>query len=171
MKVLQDLLNALGWSPQLQRNPESQTEVLPQKSVVDQKEVKTSVRIQLETVEDLEKMLENEAAFFEIDGAENQLPMKTEQTIKRFTKENKPLIMMYFFYIIQRAVRDELNEIVMFRLGESELLMTFKLSEYESVIEKLQTYFIKTEQYEQVVECKKLVDQLLINKVIDESKN
>lgn len=105
-----------------------------------------------------------------IPGAERKLPMKSPESVKKFIENNPSIVSDYFLKRLKVAIKNDLPEIVLFRLGESKLLAKIEYKNYEEQLKKLIEFYIKSEQYEKVVTCNKLLERHFINRVIGESK-
>jgi hypothetical protein len=105
-----------------------------------------------------------------IPGADRKLPMKSPESVKKFIEENPSLVSDYFLKRLKVAIKNDLSEIILFRLGESKLIAKIEYKNYEEQLKKLIEFYIKSEQYEKVVACNKLLERHFINRVIGESK-
>lgn len=127
--------------------------------------------VEKELENEIEEELEDEARVYDIPGTEYRLPMKSPAFVRKFVRENEALVHDVFYQAIERAVDEDLDEVILFWLGESELMLKFERKNYETLLRRFQEYFIRSEQYEKVIQCKQLRDKLFVNRVIDESKN
>jgi hypothetical protein len=95
--------------------------------------------------------------------------MKSPESVALWVSENEKLVNEFFFVSVRKAILHDLPEVILFRLGESKLLAKLERKNYEVLLDKLQNYFLRTEQYEKIPICKQLRDKHYVNRVIDES--
>jgi hypothetical protein len=110
-----------------------------------------------------------DAALFSLPNTEHCLPMKSPESVAFWISENEQLVNEFFFVSVQRAILQNLPELILFRLGESRLLAKLERHNYEALLDKLENYFMRSEQYERIPICKHLRDKHYVNRVIDES--
>lgn len=84
-------------------------------------------------------------------------------------KKNGASFNEYFFKRTQKAVNNDLSEVHLFNVGSAEYQVVLEQTNYPEAIHQLEQYFIKTEQYERVKDCKQLLDKHNINLLIRRS--
>lgn len=105
-----------------------------------------------------------------VDDTIPVLPASSVPTLMRFIEENKPMVYRYFYMKIRDAVKYELDEAVLFRLGDTDKLLFIEKVNFEKSLDEMIKFSLQTEDYEMVSRLRKLNDKLIVNKVIDETR-
>jgi hypothetical protein len=111
-----------------------------------------------------------EEEYLQIPNFSRQLPMKSPRVLKSFVDSHQSLIYTYILSSLRKAIHENLPEIVLFKLGESHLIAKVRQEEYETTLRMVDEYFLGEEEYEKVSLCRKLLNRLHVNRVIEDSK-
>lgn len=97
------------------------------------------------------------------------LPNTSHAKLMAFIEQEKTMVYRYIYRQLRDAIRNERDEAPLFRLGESALVF-IKKEDYQKFLLELTTHFIAAEEYEMVPQCQKLNNELIVNRVIDETR-
>lgn len=97
------------------------------------------------------------------------LPLKDPDIVTAFLVQNQKLVSEYFFKCLKKAVVRNLPEVVLFRLGESEMVSTIKSIDYEDQLNKLMDFYSSEDEFERASECRNLIVKHKVNRLIEES--
>lgn len=95
--------------------------------------------------------------------------MKSPLVLYTFMLKNKEIVSDLFLSAMKLAVHDDMDEIALFRMGDSDLIVSVLCDDYNGVLDKLIEYFVVTEQYEKANICKNVKDKNNANRLVRES--
>lgn len=108
--------------------------------------------------------------FLTIPNFDRQLPMESPEVLKKFTESHKDLLDRFIFLNLRHAIKNNEPEVILFKLGGSDFIGKIESKDYEETLKMLDSKFLKAQEYELVSDCRKLQNQLYINRVINESQ-
>lgn len=98
------------------------------------------------------------------------LHVRNPEEMFQFSKEHKREIHEYFFKRIQKAIHNDWSEAYLFDIAGPGYELIVLQDEYPEALQQLQKYFIKSEQYERIAECKRLLDKHQVNLLLRQAK-
>lgn len=87
-----------------------------------------------------------------------------------FIANEKTVVLRYIYKRLRDAVVNNQSEVVLFRIADSQMVIYLEKSQYEEILRLMLDHFMKTEEYEMIPRCKRVLEKFYVNKVIDESR-
>jgi hypothetical protein len=94
------------------------------------------------------------------------LPLRNPVVVTSFLRQNQHLVSDYFLKALKFAILKDLPQIVLFRLGESDMIAVATIDSYEEYLNKLKEFYVSEQEFEKAAICNKLVVRLNINRLI-----
>lgn len=94
------------------------------------------------------------------------LPINSKELAQSFMVQNEGLVNEYIFRKIKIAILTRAPDLILFRLGESDFLVTIYEEDYVEQLEKLEAFYLRTEQYEKITVCRKLQTMFHVDNLI-----
>jgi hypothetical protein len=96
-------------------------------------------------------------------------PFVDPKEVESFIKDNPTIIIPFYYSRLNKAVRENLPQIVLFRMMDGSMDVVFK-SNYHFTINDLKKRAINAEEYEWAAKLQKLLERHYVNNLIDELK-
>lgn len=81
----------------------------------------------------------------------------------KFVEDNQTNVYKYFYNSIKSAIKENSSEAILFRLGNSKMLLRIKSVDFVDTLKSMEQHFLKVEEYEMVPKCRKLIDKHYVN--------
>lgn len=98
------------------------------------------------------------------------LPTTTPGTLKRFLTEHRDLMFKYILSEINKGVEKEFDRVDLFRFGETNYVAACRDSEFATMLEQAQTYFVEHEMFEDAAKCRDLITTVKVEDIIRKSQ-
>ena len=98
------------------------------------------------------------------------LPQVPPNVLNEALDENRDKIWKYLFKRVEKAVVEDLDEIYLWRIENTHLVLFLNSSQYAGCLEEMKKFFITTEEYEYIPFCNELADKIKVNEVIRASR-
>lgn len=98
------------------------------------------------------------------------LPQVPPNVLNEALDENRDKIWKYLFKKVEKAVVEDLDEIYLWRIENTHLVLFLNSSQYAGCLEEMKKFFLKTEEYEYIPFCNELTDKIKVNEVIRASR-
>ena len=99
-----------------------------------------------------------------------EIPNKYVTKMEQFQIEHPEIVYKYYLKIIEEAIIRNKNKARFYRIEGTNVVAGVKESEYLETLYQMQEAFVEKELYELASDCKKLIYNLQINKVISDSQ-
>jgi hypothetical protein len=96
-------------------------------------------------------------------------PFVDPQEVESFIRDNPKIIIPFYYGRLNKAVRENLPKIVLFRMMDGSMDVAFKAN-YHLTINDLKNRAINAEEYEWADKLQKLLERHYVNNLIDELK-
>jgi len=93
------------------------------------------------------------------------LPFNDPQLLSHFSETNREVVYKYLLKRLRKAVKFNMDGIVIFRFNNPQKIASIGRDKYESQLNTMMDWFVETEDYESAGECRDLIRQLTTNKV------
>jgi len=99
-----------------------------------------------------------------------KLPTENPVVFDTFHQKYPDLVNSFIIKRIRRAINSGADKAYLFDLGDSGKDVSIESKNFVTVLQRMREHSIETEQYEQIVVLDKLLDQISVNRVINETK-
>lgn len=98
------------------------------------------------------------------------LPQVPPHVLTEALDENRDKMWKYLFKRVEKAIVEDLDEIYLWRIENTHLVLFLNSSQYAGCLEEMKEFFMKTEEYEYIPFCNELTDKIKVNEVIRASR-
>jgi pentatricopeptide repeat protein len=98
------------------------------------------------------------------------LPMKSPVVLRAFLAQHEDIAHDYLLKCLRLAVIRQLDDVILFQLGESEYLAIIDYEDYGDTLTMMLDYYVKKERFDKASECHELLTRHKIEKIITESQ-
>ena len=100
-----------------------------------------------------------------------EIPNKYIPKLEQFQIEHPEIVYKYYLKIIEEAITRNKNKARFYRIEGTNVVAGVEESDYLETLYEMQETFIEKELYELASDCKKLIHNFQINKLISDSQN
>jgi len=100
-----------------------------------------------------------------------EIPNKYIPKLEQFQIEHPEIVYKYYLKIIEEAINRNKNKARFYRIEGTNVVAGVEEEDYLDTLYEMQEAFIKKELYELASDCKKLIHDFQINKLISDSQN
>ena len=100
-----------------------------------------------------------------------EIPNKYIPKLEQFQIEHPEIVYKYYLKKLEEAINRKRNKARFYRIEGTNVVAGVEESDYLETLYEMQETFIEKELYELASDCKKLIDNFQINKLISDSQN
>lgn len=90
------------------------------------------------------------------------LPFEETTELNQFVEENKKMVYDYVLRKLVKAVKNGTKDLPLFQLGNTDKFAQVSKNSFPEHLERMQNFFVKTEDYESAQVCQDLIKKLTI---------
>jgi hypothetical protein len=106
----------------------------------------------------------------ESQSAELRLPLKSPTALRQFLTDHKSEMYLFILSKLKIGIRDNVTEVVLFKLGASNRVAKIKKEDFEKLLSDMMSHFAALEDYDRSIQCRSLLQKHYINRVVDDTK-
>ena len=99
-----------------------------------------------------------------------EIPNKYIPKLEQFQIEHPEIVYKYYLKIIEEAINRNKNKAKFYKIEGTNVIAGVEESDYLETLYEMQEAFVEKELYELASDCKKLIYNFQINKVISDSQ-
>ena len=99
-----------------------------------------------------------------------EIPNKYIPKLEQFQSEHPEIVYKYYLKIIEEAIIRNKNKARFYRIEGTNVVAGIEESDYLETLYDMQEVFVESELYELASDCKRLIHDLQINKIISDSQ-
>ena len=100
-----------------------------------------------------------------------EIPNKYIPKLEQFQIEHPEIVYKYYLKKLEEAINRKRNKARFYKIEGTNVVAGVEESDYLETLFEMQNAFVEKELYELAADCKKLIDNFQINKLISDSQN
>ncbi len=99
-----------------------------------------------------------------------EIPLKLARKIDLFGEEFPEEVNRFYLRNIKKAVRNKSPQAIFYKIEGTPIVAGVPSDKFPETLQEIFEKFIQIESYELAAECRKLIDEIMIERLIEESK-
>ena len=99
-----------------------------------------------------------------------EIPLKLARKIDLFGEEFPEQVNRFYLRSIKKAVKNKTPQAIFYKIEGTPIVAGVPSDKFPETLQEMIEKLVEIESYELAAECKELLDQIMIDKLIEESK-